>query len=57
MDTKFSKLTAADKGIMVFAYVILGLFMATIIFPVVYIILSISFWHPLSIRLPFRTTA
>ena len=32
MDTKFSKLTAADKGIMVFAYVILGLFMATIIF-------------------------
>ena len=32
LDTKFSKLTAADKGIMVFAYVILGLFMVAIIF-------------------------
>ena len=36
MDTKFSKLTGIDKGIMVFAYVILGLFLAAIIFPVIY---------------------
>ena len=47
MDTKFSKLAGVDKGIMVFAYVILGLFMVAIIFPVIYIIL-----HPLSIDYP-----
>ena len=46
MDTKFSKLTGVDKGIKVFAYVILGLFMATIIFPVIYIILA-SFIDPI----------
>ena len=49
MDTKFSKLTGADKGIMVFAYVLLGLFMATIIFPVIYIILA-SFIDPITLQ-------
>ena len=49
MDTKFSKLTGADKGIMVFAYVILGLFMAAIILPVVYIILA-SFIDPITLQ-------
>ena len=49
MDTKFSKLTAADKGIMVFAYVILGLFMVAIIFPVIYIILA-SFIDPITLQ-------
>ena len=45
LDTKFSKLTGVDKGIKVFAYVILGLFMATIIFPVIYIILALTFGY------------
>ena len=49
LDTKFSKLTGADKGIMVFAYVILGLFMAAIILPVVYIILA-SFIDPITLQ-------
>ena len=49
MDTKFSKLTGVDKGIKVFAYVILGLFMAAIIFPVIYIILA-SFIDPITLQ-------
>ena len=49
MDTKFSKLTGADKGIMIFAYVILGLFVAAIILPVVYIILA-SFIDPITLQ-------
>ena len=49
MDTKFSKLTGVDKGIMVFAYVILGLFMVAIIFPVIYIILA-SFIDPITLQ-------
>ena len=34
METTFSKLTKGDKVIMVFAYTVLGLFMAAIILPV-----------------------
>lgn len=49
METKFSKLTGADKGIMIFAYVILGLFVAVIILPVVYIILA-SFIDPITLQ-------
>lgn len=49
METKFSKLTGADKGIMIFAYVILGLFVAAIILPVVYIILA-SFIDPITLQ-------
>ena len=49
MDTKFSRLTGSDKAIMIFAYTILGLFMAAIILPVVYIILA-SFIDPITLQ-------
>ena len=49
MDTKFSRLTGSDKAIMVFAYTVLGLFMAAIILPVVYIILA-SFIDPITLQ-------
>lgn len=49
MDTKFSRLTGADKAIMIFAYTVLGLFMAAIILPVVYIILA-SFIDPITLQ-------
>ena len=49
MKKEFKKLTGADKGIMIFAYVILGLFMAAIILPVIYIILA-SFIDPVTLQ-------
>ena len=49
MDTKFSRLTGSDKAIMIFAYTILGLFMAAIILPVIYIILA-SFIDPITLQ-------
>ena len=49
MNTKFSRLTGSDKAIMIFAYTILGLFMAAIILPVVYIILA-SFIDPITLQ-------
>ena len=49
MNTKFSRLSGADKAIMVFAYTVLGLFMAAIILPVIYIILS-SFIDPVTLQ-------
>ena len=49
MNTKFSRLTGPDKAIMIFAYPILGLFMAAIILPVVYIILA-SFIDPVTLQ-------
>lgn len=49
METKFSRLPKSDKAIMVFAYTILGLFMAAIILPVVYIILA-SFIDPITLQ-------
>lgn len=49
MDTKFSRLTGADKAIMIFAYTVLGLFVAAIIIPVVYIILA-SFIDPITLQ-------
>ena len=49
MDTKFSRLTGSDKAIMIFAYTILGLFMAAIILPVIYIILA-SFIDPVTLQ-------
>ena len=49
MNTKFSRLSSGDKVIMAFAYTILGLFMAAIILPVVYIILA-SFIDPITLQ-------
>ena len=49
MNTKFSRLTGSDKAIMIFAYAILGLFMAAIILPVIYIILA-SFIDPITLQ-------
>lgn len=49
MKKEFKKLTGVDKGIMIFAYVILGLFMAAIILPVIYIILA-SFIDPITLQ-------
>ena len=49
MNTKFSRLSGGDKVIMAFAYIILGLFMAAIIMPVVYIILA-SFIDPITLQ-------
>ena len=49
MNTKFSRLTGSDKAIMIFAYTILGLFMAAIILPVIYIILA-SFIDPITLQ-------
>ena len=49
MNTKFSRLSGGDKAIMAFAYTILGLFMAAIILPVVYIILA-SFIDPITLQ-------
>ena len=49
MTTKFSRLTGSDKAIMIFAYTILGLFMAAIILPVIYIILA-SFIDPVTLQ-------
>lgn len=49
METTFSKLTKGDKMIMVFAYTVLGLFMAAIILPVIYIVLA-SFIDPITLQ-------
>ena len=49
MNTKFSRLTGSDKAIMIFAHAILGLFMAAIILPVIYIILA-SFIDPVTLQ-------
>ena len=49
MNIKFSKLPVSDKAIMIFAYTILGLFMAAIILPMVYIILA-SFIDPITLQ-------
>ena len=49
MDTKFSKMTGWDKAIMIFAYTVLGLFMAAIILPGIYIILA-SFIDPITLQ-------
>lgn len=49
MDTKFKKLCKTDKAIMVFSYTVLGLFMAAIIVPMVYIILA-SFVDPITLQ-------
>lgn len=49
MNTKFSRLPGSDKAIMIFAYAILGLFMAAIILPVGYIILA-SFIDPITLQ-------
>ena len=49
MDIKFSRLSGSDKAIMVFAYTVLGLFMAAIILPVIYIILA-SFIDPVTLQ-------
>lgn len=49
MNTKFSRLSGSDKAIMVFAYTVLGLFMAAIILPVIYIILA-SFIDPITLQ-------
>ena len=49
MNTKFSRLSSSDKAIMVFAYTVLGLFMAAIILPVIYIILA-SFIDPVTLQ-------
>lgn len=49
MDMKFSKLTGSDKVILIFAYIVLGLFMAAIILPVIYIILA-SFIDPITLQ-------
>ena len=49
MNAKFSRLTGSDKAIMIFAYTILGLFMAAIILPVIYIILA-SFIDPITLQ-------
>ena len=49
MKKEFKKLTGIDKGIMIFAYVVLGLFMAAIILPVIYIILA-SFIDPVTLQ-------
>ena len=49
MNTKFSRLSGSDKAIMIFAYTILGLFMAAIILPVIYIILA-SFIDPITLQ-------
>ena len=49
MNTNFSRLTGSDKAIMIFAYAILGLFMAAIILPVIYIILA-SFIDPITLQ-------
>ena len=56
MNTKFSRLTGSDKAIMIFAYAILGLFMAAIILPVIYIILA-SFIDPATLQFPRAETA
>lgn len=49
METTFSRLTKGDKVIMVFVYTILGLFMAAIILPVIYIVLA-SFIDPVTLQ-------
>ena len=49
MDTKFSRLSGSDKAIMIVAYTVLGLFMAAIILPVIYIILA-SFIDPITLQ-------
>lgn len=56
MNTKFSRLTGADKAIMIFAYTILGLFMAAIILPVIYIIPAF-FIDPVTLQFPLTETA
>lgn len=49
METTFSRLTKGDKVIMVFAYTVLGLFIAAIILPVIYIVLA-SFIDPVTLQ-------
>ena len=56
MNTKFSRLSGGDKVIMAFAYTILGLFMAALILPVVYIILA-SFIDLATLQFPLAETA
>ena len=47
--SEFAKLPAGDKVLMIFAYIILGLFLVAIILPVIYIILA-SFVDPVTLQ-------
>ena len=47
--SEFAKYPASDKTVLIIGYVILGLFIAAIIFPVVYIILA-SFIDPITLQ-------
>ncbi len=47
--SEFAKLPTGDKTILIFAYVILGLFLVAIILPVIYIILA-SFIDPITLQ-------
>ena len=47
--SEFAKLPAGDKVLMLFCYLILGLFLVAIILPVVYIILA-SFVDPVTLQ-------
>ena len=47
--SEFAKLPAGDKVLMIFAYLILGLFLVAIILPVIYIILA-SFVDPVTLQ-------
>ena len=47
--SEFAKLPTEDKALMIFGYVILGLFMIAIILPVIYIILA-SFIDPITLQ-------
>ena len=47
--SEFAKYPAGDKAVLIIGYVILGLFIAAIIFPVVYIILA-SFIDPITLQ-------
>lgn len=47
--SEFAKLPAGDKVLMIFAYIILGLFLIAIILPVIYIILA-SFVDPVTLQ-------
>ena len=47
--SEFAKLPTGDKAILIFAYIILGLFLVAIILPVIYIILA-SFIDPITLQ-------
>ena len=47
--SEFARQPAGDKMILIVGYVILGLFLVAIIFPVIYIILS-SFIDPITLQ-------